>query len=137
MRKLYAAKLCSCILLFVTWWTAAHQASLSVTISQSLLKLMFSKSSCYQDISSSAIPLLPSIFPNTRVFSNEPALCIRWSECWSFSFSPKWIFRTHFLLDWLVWSPCSPRTLSHLQHHNSKSLILCRSAFFMVQHSHP
>ena len=55
--------------------------------------------------------LLPSIFPSIRIFSNESVLCIRWPKYWSFSFSItfQWISRTDFLLDWLIWSPCSPR----------------------------
>ena len=75
----------SCVWLFATPWTAAHQASLSFTISQSLLKLMSIESvmpsNCHP------LLLLPSIFPSIRVFSSESALCIRWRNYWNFSFS--------------------------------------------------
>ena len=79
----------SCVQLFVTPQTAAHQASLSFTISQSLLKFMSIKSVMLSNhlILCHPYPLLPSIFPSIRVFSNESALCIRWPKYWSFSFS--------------------------------------------------
>ena len=87
--------------LFVTPWTAACQAPLSFTISQSFLKFLFIESVVLPNhlILCHSLLLLPSIFPRIRVFSNESVLHIRWSEYWSFSFSisPKWIFRTHFL----------------------------------------
>ena len=76
--------------LFVTPWTATHQASLSFTISQSLLKLMSIESVMPSNhlILCRAFLLLPSIFPSIRVFSSESALCIRWPKYWSFSVSP-------------------------------------------------
>ena len=85
--------------------------------------------------------LLPSIFPSIRVFSNESALCIRWSKYWSFSFniSPS---NEHsglipFRMDWLDLLAVQGALKSLLQHHNSKASILCHSAFFIVQLSHP
>ena len=79
----------SCVRLFVTPWTAAHQASLSITNSQSLLKLMSIESVMPSNHLILCRPLLlpPSIFPSIRVFSNESVLLIRWPKCWSFSFS--------------------------------------------------
>ena len=81
--------------LFVTPWTATHQASLSFTISQSLIKLMFIELLMPSNhlILYSPLLLLPSIFPSTRVFSNELVLCIRWPKYWSFSFNFQWISR--------------------------------------------
>ena len=79
----------SCVQLFVTPWTAAHQASLSITNSWSLLKLMSIESVMpfnYLTVCHLFL-LLPSILPSVRIFSNESALCIRWPKCWSFSFS--------------------------------------------------
>ena len=85
--------------------------------------------------------LLPSVFPNIRVFSNESALCIRWPKYWSFSFniSPS---NEHpglisFRMDWLDFLTVQGTLKSLLQHHNSKASILLRSAFFIVQLSHP
>ena len=84
--------------------------------------------------------LLPSIFLSIRVFSNESSLCIRWSKYWSFSFNispsnelPKLIVR----MDWLDLLAVQGTLNSLLQHHSSKALILRRSAFFIVQLSHP
>ena len=88
--------LLSCVPLFATPWTAAHQASLSFTVSQSLLKLMSSELVMPSNhlILCHPLLLLPSIFPSIRVFSNKLALRIRWPTYWSFSFSlSKWIFR--------------------------------------------
>ena len=85
--------------------------------------------------------LLPPIFPSIRVFSNESVLLIAWPKYWEFQLqhlSFQWIFRTDFLKDGLVGSPCSPRALkSLLQYHSSKASILWCSTFFMVQLSHP
>ena len=97
---------------FATPLTVAHQASLSITNSQSLIKLMFTESVMPSNHLILCPPLLlpPSIFPSIRVFSNESVLCIRWPKYWSFKLqhqSFQWIFRTDFLYDWLVWSPCS------------------------------
>ena len=99
--------------LFGTPWTAAHQASLSITNSLSLLKLMYIElvMPCNHFILSHALLHMPSIFPSCRVFSNESVLRIRWPKYWSFSFSisPSNDFRTDFLCDGLIGSPCSPR----------------------------
>ena len=105
----------SCVQLFVTPWTAAGQASLSITNSQSLPKLMFIESVMPSNhlILFCSLVLPPSIFPSIRVFSNESALHIRGPEYWSFSFKispsnehPRLIY---FLLDGLVGSLASPR----------------------------
>ena len=124
-------------------WTAACQASLSITNSQSLLKLIMSIESVMP--SSHLILchplLLPSIFPSIRVFLNEPALRIRWPKYWSFSFniSPS---NEHpglisFRMDWLDLLAVQGPLKSHLQHHSSKASVLWCSAFFTVQLSHP
>ena len=97
--------------LFVTPWTAACQAPLSITNSRSLLRLMSIESVMPSNHLSLCCPLflLSSTFPSNRVFSNESVLHIRWPKYWSVSFnmSFQWILRTDFLEDWLVWSPCS------------------------------
>ena len=127
----------------LTPWTAAHQASLSISNSQSLLKLMSIESVIPSNhlILCHPLLLLPSTFPSIRVLSNESALHIRWPEYWSFSFNispsnehPGLIsFRTD-LLDLLA----IQGTLDSLfQHHSSKASILQRSASFIVQLSHP
>ena len=85
-------RICRCLVaqLFAAPWTAAHQASLSFAISQSLFKLMSIESMMPSNhlILCRPLLLLPSIFPSSRVFSNESALCIRWPKYWSFSISP-------------------------------------------------
>ena len=86
-------------------------------------------------------PLLcpSSIFPSIRVFSNESVLCIRWPKCWSFSFSPsnEHLELISFWMDWLDLLAVQGTLKSLLQHHSSKASILWRSAFFIVQLSHP
>ena len=84
-----SVQLLSRVRLFATPWTAARQASLSITNSRSLPKLMSIESVMPSNhlILCRPLPLPPSIFPSIKVFSNEPALCIRWTKCWSFSFS--------------------------------------------------
>ena len=128
--------------LFETLGTAAHQASLSITIFQSLLKLMSIESVIPFNnlIFCSPLLLLPSIFPSIRVFSNESALCIRWPKYWRFSFSispssehPGVILR----MGWLDLLAIQGTLKSLLQHHSSKALVLRCSAFFTVQLSHP
>ena len=99
--------------LFATPWTAAHQASLSITSCRSLLKLMFIELVMPSNhlILCHPILLLPLVFPSIRVFSNDSVLRIRWPKYWS-SFqhqSFQWIFRTDLLSDGLVGSPCSSR----------------------------
>ena len=131
------------IQLFVTLWTAAHQASLSITNSRSLLKLTSIESVMPSNHLSlcCALLLLPSIFPSIRVFSNESVLCIRWPKDWSFSFSISpsndYSGLISFRMDWLDLLAVQWILKSLLQHHSSKALILRRSAFVIVQLSHP
>ena len=129
--------------LVATPWTAAHQASLSITNSQSWLNLMFTESvkSSNHLILCRPLLLLPSIFPSIRVFSKASALHIRWPKYWSFSFNispsnerPGLI---SFRMDWLDLLVLQGTLKSLLQHHSSKASILRRSAFFTVQLSHP
>ena len=126
---------------FVTPWTAAHQASLSFTISQSLLKLMSIESvmPCNHLILCHPLLLLLSIFPSIRVSSSESTLCIKWPNYWSFSISPsnEYSGLISFRLDWLDLLAVQETLKSLLQHHNSKASVLWCSAFFMVQPSHP
>ena len=133
----------SCIRLSVTPWTSARQDSLSITNSHSSPKPMSIESVIPSNhlILCHPLLLLPSIFPNIRVFSNESALCIRWPKHWSFSFniSPS---NEHpglisFRMDWLDLFAVQGTLKSLLQHHSSKASILQRSAFFTVQLSHP
>ena len=129
--------------LFETPWTAARQASLSITNSWSLLKLMSIESVMPSNHLMFCRPplLLTSIFPSIRVFSNESALCIRWPKYGSFSFnispSNEYPGLISFRMDWLDLLAVQGTFKSLLQHHSSKALILWRSAFFMVQLSHP
>ena len=129
--------------LFTTPWTAAHQASLSIINSQSLLKLMFIESVMPSNHLIPCHPLLflPSIFPNIMVFSNESVLCIRWSKYWSFSFSispsNEHSGLISFRRDWLDLLAVQGTLKSLLQHHSSKASILQCSTFFIVQISHP
>ena len=133
----------SSVQLFVTPWTAAHQASLSITNSQSLPKLMSIESVMPSNhlILCRPLLLLPSIFPSIRVFSNESALCIRWPKYWSFCFnispSNEHSGLISFRMDWLDLLEVQGTLKSLLQHHSSKASILWRSAFFIVQFSHP
>ena len=129
--------------LFATPWTAAHQASLSITNSWSLLKLMSIELVMPSNHLIFCHPLFlpPSIFPNIRVFSNESVLHIRRPKYWTFSFSispsnehPGLI---SFRLDWLDLLAVQGTLKSLLQHHSSKASILQHSAFFIVQLSHP
>ena len=126
--------------LFVTPWTAAHQASLSITNSRSLTKLMSIESVMPSNHLILCCPFLflPLIPPNIRVFSNELALLIRWPKYWSFSFNSCPFNRTDFLkMDWLDLLVVQGTLKSLLQHHRSKASILWCSAFFIVQLSHP
>ena len=128
--------------LFVTPWTAAFQASLSFTNSQSLLKFISIKSVMPSNhlILWRSLLLLPSIFPSTRVFSNESVL-IRWPKYWSFSFtispSNEYSGLISFRIDWFDLLAVQGTLKSLLQYHSSKASILWRSAFFRVQLSHP
>ena len=132
----------SCIRLFVTPWTAAYQASLSITNSHSLLKLMSIESMMPSNHFILCRPLLlpPSIFPSIRVFSNESVLRIRWPKYWTFSFSisPFNVYSglISFRMDWLDLLAVQGTLKSLLQHHSSKASIL-HSRFFIVQLSRP
>ena len=121
----------------VTPWTAACQNSLSITNSRSLLRLMSIESLMLSNhlILCRPFLLLPSIFPNIRVFSSESALRIWWSKYWSFSISPsnEYSGLISFRIDWFDLLAVQGTLKSHLQHHSSKASILRRSAFFMVQ----
>ena len=129
--------------LFLTPRTAAHQASLSITNSRSLLKLMSIESVMPSNhlILCSPLLLLPSIFPSIRVFSNESVLRIRWPKYWSFSFSispsNEYSGLISFRMDWLDLLAVQGTLKRLLQHHSSKASILLCSAFLMVQLSHP
>ena len=129
--------------LFATPWTAARQASLSITNSQSLLKLRSIKSVMPSNHLILCHPLLlpPSIFPSIRVFSSESVLCIRWPKYWSFScsISPsnERSGLISFRMDWLDLLAVQGTLKSLLQHHSSKASILWCSAFFRIQLSHP
>ena len=122
-------------------WTVTRQASLSITNSQSLLKLMPIKSVMPSNhlILCCPILLLPSIFPSTRVFSSESVLCIRWTKYWSFSFSPsnEYSGLIFFWRNWLDLLAVQGTLNSLLQYHSSKASILQHSAFFIVQLLHP
>ena len=130
------------IWLFVTPWTAARQASLPVTISQSLLRLMSIESVMPSNhlILCLPLPLLSSIFPSIRVFSIESVLHIRWPKYWSFSFSispsNEYSGLISFRIDWFDLFAGQGILKSLLQLHNSKASILWGSAFLMVQLSH-
>ena len=123
--------------------TAAHQASLSITNSWSLPKLMSIESVMPSNhlILCCPLLLLPSIFPSITVFSNESALCIRWPKYWSFSFnispSNEHSGLISFRMDWLDLLAVQGTLKSLLQHHSSKASVLWCSAFFTVQLSHP
>ena len=138
-----SVQLLSRVGLFVTPWTAAHQASLSITSFQSLLKLMSIGSVMPSNhlILCCPLLLLPSIFPSIRVFSNDSVLHIRWPKYWSFSFSisssNEYSGLTSFRMDWLDLLAIQGNFKSLLQHHSSKASILWHSAFFIVQLSHP
>ena len=129
--------------LFATPWTAAHQASLSIGNSWSLLKLMSIESVMPSNhlILCHPLLLLPSIFPSIRVFSNKPVLCIRWPKDWSFnlSISPsnEYSGLISFRIDWFDLLEVQEILKSLLQHHSSKASVLWSSAFFIVQFSHP
>ena len=133
----------SCVRVFVTPWTAEHQASLSITNSRSLLRLMSIKSVMPSShlILCPPLLLLPPIPPSIRVFSSESTLRMRWPKYWSFNFSispssehPGLI---SFRMDRLDFLAVQGTLRSLLQYHSSKALILQCSTFFIVQLSHP
>ena len=131
-------------MLFVTPWTEACQASLSFTISWSLLKLMSIEKVLLSNhlILCRPLLLMPSIFPSIRVFSSESALHIRWPKYWSFSFSfsispsNEYSGLIFFRIDWFALA-IQGIIKSLLQHHNLKASVLWCSTFFMIQLSHP
>ena len=124
--------------LFVTPWTAAHQASLSITNSQSLLKLMSIESVMPSNhlILCRPLLLLPALFPSIRVFSNESVLHIRWPKYWNFSFSistsSEYSRLISFRMDWLDLLAVQGTLKNLLQHHSSKASIIWCLAFFIV-----
>ena len=132
---------CSHVQLLATPWIAAYQASLSFTISQSLLKLMSIQSMMPSNylILCHPLLLLPSIFPSIRVFSSSSALGIRWPKYWTFSISlcNGCLGLVSFRIDWFDLLAVQGTLKSLLQHHNSKVLVLQHSAFLMVQLSDP
>ena len=131
-----SVQLLSCVWLFATPWTTPCQAFLTITNSQSLPKLMSIESVMPSShlILCRPLPLLPSVFPSIRVFSNESAVCIRWPKYWSFSFSISpsnehpWLIS--FRMDWLDILAVQGTLKSLLQHHSSKASNLWCSAFF-------
>ena len=141
--KCFFVRSLSCLWLFVTPWTAARQAFISFTISQSLLKLMSIESVMPSNHLILCPPhlLLPSVFPSIRIFSNELVLHIRWPWYCSFSFSispsSEYSGLISFRMDWLDLLSVQGTFKSLLQHHSSKASILWRSAFFILQLSHP
>ena len=123
-------------------WTAALQASLSITTLRSLLKLVSIELVMPSNHLILCHPLLPpSVFPSLRVFSNESVLPDRWAEYWSFSFSislsNEYSRLISFRIDWLYLLAVQGTLKSLFQHHSSKALIPQHSAFFTVQVSHP
>ena len=127
----------------MTPWTAARQAPLSSTVSWSLLRFMSIESVVLSNHRNLCRPLLllPSIFPSIRVFSNESALCIRWSKYWSSSSSVSpytgYSGLIFFRIDWFDLLALQGTLKSLLQHHSSEASVLWHSAFFMVRLSHP
>ena len=140
-HKSVSVQLLSHIQLFVTPRTAEHQASLSITNSQNLLKLMFIELVMPSNHLILCCPhLLPSIFPSIRLFSSESVLCLRWPKYWSFSLSispsNEYIGLISSRIDWFDLA-VQGTFKSLLQHHSSKASILWCSAFFVVQVAHP
>ena len=141
-QMLFVVQFPSHVQLFVTLWTAAHQASLSFTISQSLLKLMCIKSVIISNhlILCHPLLLLPSILSSIRVFSSESALPTNWPKYWSFTFSisvaNEYSGLISFRIDWFDLLAVQGTLKSLLQHHSLRASILQHSAFFMVQLSH-
>jgi len=135
--------LLSYVWLFVTLWTSAHQASLSLTIFWSLLKLMSIESVMPSNhlILCCLLLLLRSVFPSIRVFSSESALLIRWPRYQSFSFSispsNEYSGLISFRINWFGLLAVQGTLKSLFQHHSLKASVFWHSAFFMVQLSHP
>ena len=128
------------VLLFATPWITAWQASLTITKSWRLLKLMSITSVMPSNHFILCHPLLlPSVFPSIRVFNDESVLLISWPKCWSFSVSPsnEYSGLMSFRMDWFALLAVQGTLKSLLQHHSSKASVLRCSAFFTVQLSHP
>ena len=142
-ERLFSGESLSPVQLFVTLWTAALQASLSINNSQSLPKLVsIGLVMPFNHLILCHPFLFPtSIFPSIRVFSNESVLCITWPEYWSFSFSispsNEYSRLISFRMDWLDLFAVKGTLKSLLHHHSSKVSVLQRSAFFIEQLSHP
>ena len=138
-----SVQLLSCVQIFATPWTAAHQASLSIINYRSLLKLMSIASVMPSNhlILCRSLLLMPSTFPSIRDFSSESILHIRWPKYWSFSFSISsssgYSGLISFRMNWLDLLADQGTLKSLLHHHSSKASILWCSAFFIVQLSHP
>ena len=139
--KLSSVQLLSCVWLFATPWTAAHQASLSITNSPSLLRLISIESVMTSTHFILCCPLHPpSIFPSIRVFSNESVLCNRWPKYWSFCFSINpsngyWGLIS-FRMDWLDLRAVQGTLKSLLQQHSSKASILpCSAEGMQIKHA--
>ena len=130
-----SVQLLSRVRIFVTPWNAAHQASLSISKSRSLLKLIESVMPSNHLILCRPLLLPPSIFLSIRVFSNVSVLCIRWPKYWIFSFSispsSEYSGLISFRMDWLDLLAVQGTLKSLLQHHSSKASILWRAAFFV------
>ena len=133
-RVWFVVQSLNCVWGFVTPWTTAHQASLSITNSRSLLKLMSNQSVMPSNYLNLCCPLLlpPSIFPSITVFSNESILLIRWPKYFSFSISPsnEYSGLISFRIDWLALLAVQGTLKSLLQHHGSKASIFWCSAWF-------
>ena len=138
LRMFSSVQSLSCFRLFVTPWTAARQALLSIADSWSLLKFMSIELIIPSNhlILCCPLLLLPSVFPSIRVFSNESVLHMRWPKYWSFSFSispsNEHSGLISFRMDWLDLLAVQGTLKSLLQHHSSKASVLQCSAFFMV-----
>ena len=138
----FSVQLPSCVQLLMTPWTAAHQASLSIIYSWSLLKFTSIKSVVPSNHLILCHPLLlsPSIFPNIRIFSSESVLLIRWPKYWGFSFnispSNEYSGLISFRMYWLDILAVQGTLKSLLQHHTSKASIIWHSDFSIVQLSH-
>ena len=142
-KKSIVVQLLSCVRLFVTLWTTARQASLSFTISQSLLKLMSIESVMLSNhlILCCPLLLLLSIFPTIRFFSNESSLHIRWPKYWSFCFnvspSNAYLGLISFRMDWLDLLAVQGTLKSLLQNHSLKASILwCSASLWSNSHIH-
>ena len=128
--------------LFAIPWTAAHQASLSVTNSRSILKMSIELVMLSNHlILCCPLLLLPSIFPSIKIFSNKSVLCIRWPKYWSFSFSispsSEYSGLISLRIDWFDLLAVQGSLKSLLQHYSLKASIFHHSAFFTLQLSHP